>query len=182
MALDFFAGTGESMSKYLDWFDDATYWEIDEEKAKIFDKLRPEANIIIGDSYEMALEDEWEYNLILVENYVGIFGTHCEHFDALNCIPRLISAEGGYVVSQVCTNPKLFLIGQFFKDRWMTREYMNRWFKLREIFYGKNIMRRDELTSHYIVTFNHLGLRLKEVKYMRRCAGLMAVRWKLEWI
>jgi hypothetical protein len=181
MVLDFFAGTGESMSKHLDWFDDATYWEIDRENVKRFLELRPEANLIAGDSFDLAQHDEWEYKLILIENYIGIFGDHCEHFDALGWIPRLLSAEGGYVVSLVCTNPKLYCLDELIRNR-RKIDNLGEWFGSRKMFYGKVDMSREELIIYYDELFYQMGLKLMESKYMRKQFGLDAVRWKLKWI
>lgn len=178
-ALDFFAGTGEGMSKYLDWFDDATYWEIDRGKANRFAKLRPEANLVVGDSFELAKIDEYEYNLILMENDIGIFGEHCEHFDALGWVPKLLSAEGGYVVSLVCTNPKLYSLGELMRGRMVGN--LKGWLDSRRMFYGNVNISKDELEDHYGDLFDQMKLRMVDSKYVPKQLGLDAVRWKLEW-
>lgn len=161
MVLDFFAGDGSGMTKYLDWFDDVTYWEISQQKAQGIVERWPEANVIVGDSFEMTETEEYEYNLILMENDIGIFGDHCENFDAVHCVPRLLSAEGGYVVSHICTNPKLYVLGEMIKGRLIQMDF-NGWMKLREIFYGNSNASKEEISGVYEMCFGRLGLKLKK--------------------
>jgi hypothetical protein len=181
MVLDFFAGNGSGMTKYLTWFDDVTYWEVDSKKATSLSEKYPEANVVIGDSYEMADEEECEYNLILMENDIGMPLDHCENFDALSCISRLLSAEGGHVVSHICTSPKLYVLGELIKGR-LTQTNFKDWMYCREIFFGNNIASKEKMNEVYGLCFEQFGLKLEKTKFMRERLGVQAVRWKLSWI
>lgn len=80
-------------------------WEITEKMHSPLIKNLPSAEIKIVDSYEALNNSRTKYDFIVVDNVIGSYGTHCDHFDlfpdlifkatnqksllVLNIIPRI---------------------------------------------------------------------------------------------
>lgn len=81
-ALQTFGGSGDGMEKfYKEKVKELDVWEIDEKFKEKLEKNLPEANIKITDSFKEIKKTIKRYNMILMDNPMGIFNGHCEHFD-----------------------------------------------------------------------------------------------------
>jgi len=96
-ALEFFARSGDWQTvAYAHKVKTLTAWEID----PMFEpQLRlnfPSADITIGDSFMLANKKDFKhaFEFIVIDNPQGIYGKYCEHFEALNLLPNLMSRRG----------------------------------------------------------------------------------------
>jgi hypothetical protein len=81
-ALQTFGGTGNGMERfYKDKVNELDVWEIEKSFEKKLKGNLPNANIKITDSFKEIQKTEKKYNMILIDNPMGVFGEHCEHFD-----------------------------------------------------------------------------------------------------
>lgn len=56
-------------------------WEIDEDRRAELEKNLPGASIKIVDSYEEIARTPNRFDLVVVDNAMGLYGGHCDHFD-----------------------------------------------------------------------------------------------------
>ena len=106
-ALEFFARTGDWQTKvYYKKIKSLCAWEIDPEYEIKLRNNFPEAEVIIGDSYQTAKKEYFHgrFEFIVFDNPQNIFGKYCEHFEALPLVKRLISNKG-VVIFNVNLNP-----------------------------------------------------------------------------
>lgn len=81
-ALQTFGGSGNGMERfYKDKVKQLDVWEIEESFKEELKKNLPKANIKITDSFKEIRKSSKKYNMILMDNPMGIFNGHCEHFD-----------------------------------------------------------------------------------------------------
>jgi len=100
-ALEFFAGEGDwQATAYSDKVASLEAWEIDPIHKEALERNLPNATVRIGDSYKMT---GGKYDFIVFDNPQGIYNGHCEHFDALLLLPKLLSF--GVVIFNINKNP-----------------------------------------------------------------------------
>ena len=81
-ALQTFGGSGYGMERfYKDKVKELDVWEVEKKYEEQLKKNLPQANIKITDSFKEIVETTKKYNMILMDNPMGNFGEHCEHFD-----------------------------------------------------------------------------------------------------
>lgn len=147
-ALEFFARDGEWQTKSYGYkVKSLSLWEID---PKFLIKLKenfPDGEIMIGNSFELAHGNSYKnkFDLIVFDNPQGIYGGYCEHFEALELTPLLLSQEG-LVIFNVNKNP-------FDYDKHPI------WAQKRRDYYGKNAidLETDFLLKFYKERFNELS-------------------------
>jgi len=94
-ALEFFAGKGNwQATAYADRVGHLEAWEINPEHEIDLRKNLPNAVIRIGDSFKMAENCTPRFNFIVFDNPMGIYDDHCEHFEALELLPKLLKVPG----------------------------------------------------------------------------------------
>lgn len=179
-ALSYITDKNGQLTKNLDWFDDVTYWIDTTQENDEFVKERDWANTVVGNSELLAEVDEYEYGVISIDNVIGLGLTECEHFRALMYVPRLLSAEGGYVFTKVCTRPRNYMLGKLFAGGGQV-DYWQEWWRQRTEFYGRLVLNRNEIEEMYDEIFDELGLRLLETKTEKIGWGLFAARFKVTW-
>ena len=97
IALEFFAREGNWQTKSFSKLVKTLYaWEIDK---KFKDQLllnHPNANIRIGDSFNISRELKYKsfFDFIVIDNPQGEFNGYCEHFEALNRVNFLLKNSG----------------------------------------------------------------------------------------
>lgn len=104
--LDPFAGAGINMShSYLDRAGEAHLCDIDEDYARLADKLHDKVTSIHGDSFKMINEGDQRlglYDMIVLDNNLGgIYDGCCEHFDAMPAVFRCFDPETKHAVLAV---------------------------------------------------------------------------------
>jgi len=94
-ALEFFAREGDwQTTAYANKVKSLEAWEIDPKYEEALRKNLPEAIIRIGDSFKMAESCVPRFNFIVFDNPMGIYDDHCEHFEALELLPKLLKVPG----------------------------------------------------------------------------------------
>lgn len=150
--LEFYAREGDWQTvSYSDQLASLHAWEIDPEREKALRRNLPNAQIRIGNSYELACLPEYQkkFNFINFDNPQATFGCnneYCEHFEALPLIENLIPDQG-IVVFDVNYNPYNY-------------KYNNVWRKRRDSFYKKTDTSRlsfEFIKSHYEDYFLKMG-------------------------
>ena len=94
-ALDFFAREADWQTQYYALKVKKIYaWEIEKRFEENLKKnLPPTAQINIGDSFKLARECSKKFDMIVLDNPQGLFGSegqYCEHFEALPAIISLL--------------------------------------------------------------------------------------------
>lgn len=145
-ALDFYAGDGRYEGHILDRFH-LTSWEIN---PKLIDELRrncPNAEVVNGDSYQLAKRREnWgRFNLIVFDNSP----IDAEHFKALPYVFLLLRDEGGTVVFNLLTDPNRYYLHRLAARRLKPEKIdFDALMEARRRFYGS-----DTITEQYAETF-----------------------------
>lgn len=95
-ALDFFAREGDWQTQYYaNRVAEIHAWELDPTfEGKLKENLPTNAKIAIGDSHVMAKSCKEKFDLIVLDNPQGCYGSYCEHFDALPLALKLLKEEG----------------------------------------------------------------------------------------
>lgn len=100
-ALDFFAREGDWQTCYYSKYVKQVYaWEIEplfEKKLK--ENLPPTAKVTIGDSHILANNCSEKFDLIVLDNPQGCYGSYCEHFDALPLALHLLMNESIVIIN-----------------------------------------------------------------------------------
>lgn len=157
-ALEFFAREGNwqtvSYAKEVAALD---AWEIDPQFEPALRKNLPEANVRIGNSFELAKKSEFRkaFDFIVIDNPQGIFGDrnqYCEHFEVLDLLPGLIKGEA-VVIFDINRAPFNYL-------------RFPEWRQRREKFYKRERTAKlglDFLSEHYRRYFAKLGLKVVDL-------------------
>lgn len=81
-ALQTFGGSGSGMERFYEAkVRSLDVWEIEKAFKEKLEKNLPNANIKITDSFKEIKKSCKKYNMILIDNPMGVFDNHCEHFD-----------------------------------------------------------------------------------------------------
>ena len=161
-ALEFFARRGDwhtlgysSLVKSLD------AWEIDSIYANDLRKNLPNANICIGNSFDLALKNKFsnKFDFIMFDNPMALYGQdkqYCEHFEALKLI-KILSSSDSVTIFNVNFNP--FGLDQ--NKMWENR---------RNIFYGKDSKKItiEFLLNFYKGLFQSYGFHVTDYFYVKR--------------
>lgn len=152
-ALEFFARTGawQTMA-YIDKVKSLTAWEIDCGFEAELRRNLPQARVIIGDSFKLARQRQFfgAFEFIVIDNPQGIFEGHCEHFEALHLVRRLLSPKGGVLVFNVNRRPYNY-------------EQHPEWQKRRKKYYGRDAAYLDSefLLGFYTEKLLSMGLDMR---------------------
>lgn len=136
-ALDFFAREGDWQTfYYANLVSEIHAWEIDPTcEESLRNNLPLGAKIVIGDSHELAKSCNEKFDMIVLDNPQGCYGTgYCEHFDALGVIFPLLSDR-----SLLIFNVKVKPFNYEDKLEWQRR---------RNEFYGKDASELDVYFIH----------------------------------
>jgi hypothetical protein len=80
-ALEMFGRDGlDHTTTYADRVRTLEVWEIDENLRPRLRENLPKASIRIVDSYAEVTQTGKRFNLIVVDNPIGVYGAHCDHF------------------------------------------------------------------------------------------------------
>lgn len=152
--LEFFAREGDWHTvDYAKKIKELHAWEINLQFKQGLEQNLPFADIVIGDSFQLARMPEYAgmFNFIVFDNPQGLFGQggcYCEHFEALDFIQKLIP-DSAIVIFLVNKNPYDY-------------EKHPKWQAARERFYGiPNTGKIDALFlfEWYEEFFSAMGLR-----------------------
>jgi hypothetical protein len=80
-------------------------WEIDPTKEAELRRNLPHATARILDSFEELKRTTREFDLLIVDNPVCIFGRHCEHFDVFPDIFR-VAKDSSILILNAAPNPR----------------------------------------------------------------------------
>lgn len=81
-ALEIFGRDGlDHTTTYADRVRNLEIWEIDERLRPDLERNFPGAVVRIVDSYEEVGRSGKRFDLIVIDNVVGVYGDHCDHFD-----------------------------------------------------------------------------------------------------
>jgi hypothetical protein len=154
-ALEVFGYTGERLTKYYAKRVAALeVWEIDESLEKELRRNLPGAIVKIVDSFAEIERTERTYDLVVIDNHIGMFGEgHCEHFDLFPSLSRVLS-DSPIVVTNICSG-----------DDKVTRAHYPTLFEgphlaHRRVFYGTSdptAITLDRLAAHYSALFAAMG-------------------------
>lgn len=143
-ALEFFAREGDwQTTAYADKVKTLTVWEINPRFEENLTRNLPDAKVVIGDSFELAQTTRPIYDFIIFDNPMGLYGGHCEHFEALSLVKNLLDAPG-IVIFNVNHNP-------FNIDK------QPEWSRRRKEFYGWDKVDIPFLIDFYRDYFRKLG-------------------------
>lgn len=112
-ALDVFGGSGELHTKdYAPLVRSLEIWEVDPQFEPRLKRSFPEATVKIVDSYQEIKTASGPYELIVLNNPLGMHNGRCEHFDILPDVFRL-AADSAVLV--------------LFTVPWMAPEFTTLW-------------------------------------------------------
>lgn len=143
-ALEFFAREGDWQTiVYAGKVKTLCAWEIDPKFENMLKKNLPKAEIEIGDSFILARkpQNRRRFDMIVFDNPQALYGKknqYCEHFEALEAVPYLLS-EQGIVIFNINYKPFDF-------------DDQKEWQRRRERFYGlqnTSILATDFLLRFY---------------------------------
>jgi len=108
-ALDFFARDASWQTVYYANKVKKIYaWEVENKfKNDLINNLPPQSQVVIGDSHELILKEFQKFDLIVIDNPQGCYGSnkqYCEHFEALPlCLKN--TSDNPIVLFNVKTKP-----------------------------------------------------------------------------
>jgi len=159
--LDFFAREGDWLTfSYTKHVKKIVAWEIEH---KYFENLKinlPNAEITIGNSFDLIKNETRKFNMIVVDNPNGCYGDqnqYCEHFDAINSISKNMKNDC-IVFFNVKSKPFNY------KDN-------SRWQERRNQFYGLNDssdLQLNFFNKFYYDLFEKMGYNVKLSKLIER--------------
>lgn len=191
--LDFYAGEAQWITPQLKRFSDVHLLEIRPDfEAKLRERM-PHAKVSIGDSYQMAQlpENRHRFDLVVMDNHVGAFAEHVEHFEAIQHVPTLLREKGGYLIVNVCVEPELLLLYNYvrnFRALWEnTRVYwrkmrdgtFKRWLDGRAAFYGCESISQNRAQSTYAQAFAKMGYIAGDWRWEERRPFLYMLRMRV---
>lgn len=122
-ALEMFARAGDWHTQdYAGEVRSLEAWELDPQFEAALRKNLPRAVVRIGDAFEMAAGCHRQYGFVVCDAPLTIFDGHCEHFEVVPLLPRLL-ADGVLVL-----NVNLLPYGLSEQPEWYQR---------RQRFYGR---------------------------------------------
>lgn len=103
--LEVFGGNGKSVDRYvIDKVKRLHVWEIDQSREIELKNNLPKAEIKIVDSFNEIKKTKNKYDIIIMDNPMAMFGSHCEHFDMFIHIFNILKDEGIIILDII---PKL---------------------------------------------------------------------------
>lgn len=188
-ALDVFAGTGRRISQSKLEGYDVTALDIDKDILNNY--FDPDARKIVGDSIKLIENFNNEFDLILMDNTVGLFDGYCEHFNIINNALKALKSNGKLMFN-VAININDYQYRWIFKP-WryncyiVKREverylncYYKEWSNRRLLFYGK------KMGSNYLIYrrfyynyFEDRGYKIIDSGFERRYHGLYLFNYQL---
>ena len=184
IALSFYAREGSWQTSIIAEKVKKIYaWEVDEKfKIKLKNNLPKNADIKIGDSFVISLDNTYrnKFDVLVFDNPAGCYGSkkrdsnelYCEHFEALELVPKLINNNFGIVIFNIKSNPF---------------NYVNfpEWQKRRNSYYGvkdASNLDIDFLKDFYDSKFKDMGFSIKFsfLKHRMQQADLYALTIGLE--
>lgn len=94
-AVELFAGRGEMQTiDFIGRVRSLEVWELDPKCRPSLERNLPGAAIKIVDTYAEIDRTQSRFNLVLIDNSTFIHGGHCEHFDLLPAVYRLLRDRG----------------------------------------------------------------------------------------
>lgn len=104
-ALEVFGGSGKSVDRYvLDKVKKLDVWEIDERRQTELKNNLPKAEIKIVDSFNEIKNTKNRYDIVIMDNPMNMFESHCEHFDMFINIFDILKDQGIIILDII---PKL---------------------------------------------------------------------------
>lgn len=104
-ALEVFGGSGKSVDVYiLDKVKSLEVWEIEQSREVELKSNLPGAEIKIVDSFKQIKKTKNKYDVIIMDNPMAMFGSHCEHFDMYIDIFNVVKDESIIILDII---PKL---------------------------------------------------------------------------
>jgi hypothetical protein len=151
-ALEFFARAGDwQTNAYATKVKSLSAWEINPDFELDLKRNLPGAEIRIGDSYELALEESRQgtFEFIVFDNPQNVFADHCEHFEALPLISQLMATKG-LVVFNINRRPFKYVESP-------------EWQRRRKEYYGRDASALDVdfFIAFYGVKFAAMGLKVR---------------------
>jgi len=163
--LELFARTGEWHTQTL--FKDSKDITLLELDGKYEDKLRsnfPDANIHITDSVDWTTrilannKTHQSYDLVSIDNPLGIYGKYCENFEVINHVNNLLADESVLLINIV---PQKY-------GRWEAGVWQN----IRNKFYGLQPFEHRVTFEKVIATYKEIlskqGLEVEDYEYICR--------------
>ncbi len=87
---------------YADKVKSLEVWEIDRNRRPQLEKNLPDAEVRIVDSYDEIETTTTKYDLIILDNPIGIYSNHCDHFDFFpDPLFRVTSDEALFIVNVI---------------------------------------------------------------------------------
>jgi hypothetical protein len=188
-ALDVFAGDGDRISKlYLNNYDVTA---LDINKYSLDNYFDLKATKIVGDSIKLISDFNNEFDLILIDNPVGLFGEYCEHFELLDNALKALKDEGE-IIFNVAINVNDYRYRWMFKPWTYTykiikreinrfeKYYYEKWSTRRLFFYGKKMDDYTQYWRFYYKYFEDRGYKIISGNHIKRYPGLYLFSYKLE--
>lgn len=164
-ALEFFAREGDWQTiKYSGKVKSLSAWEIDPQFKSALEKNLPNAEIRIGDSYELAKEGNYreKFNFLVIDNPQYLFGLdkeYCEHFEALeSAFPMCDSSRDCFIVFNINSKP-------------FDYDSLVDWQERRNNYYGINDASKldiEKTQAFYISKFKDFGFEVEYCKVFHR--------------
>jgi len=98
-ALEVFGYTGERLTRiYAPHVASVEVWEIDPNLEEALRRNVPGATVRITDSYKEVETTQETFDLVVIDNSIGIYGGRCDHYDLFPGITRILSPDAIMVV------------------------------------------------------------------------------------
>ena len=151
VALEFYARSGTWMTTdYSDGIQELHAWEIDKQFEADLRLNLPNANVRIGDSYVISLEDRYNtyFDVVVLDNPQGVWDKYCEHFEAL---------ERAFVLVK---SPSIIVFNVNFRP--FDYDSHPDWQRVRSEYYGKDArhLSENDITETYISKCESAGFKV----------------------
>lgn len=110
--LEIFGGSGKITTQYYaKKVKSFEIWEYNPEHEDELKKSYPHALIKITDSFKEILNTNNKYNLLIVDNWVRVYGNYCEHFEIFENLLSIIDNQAVLILNVVplCSSSETFI-------------------------------------------------------------------------